>query len=464
MRKLINIILLLPLLAMAQNNLLDTSTWTVGTGSVSGFYIYGPVSENERVNGTDPQGNTSVLWMSKPNGDGGPDGGIYTSNHTIDPNQTYRFTIWLKKTGSNYGSTYFGLYTKDSSNQETTMKFDGTIDTNPYFWYGDLPDLNKWYLLVGYIHPNSYSGPSLGEVYDITTGSVVSSINMTDYKFAPGATTLMLRALLFGDTNASDRQYCWDPTIYLVNGQEPTIAELLNPGGSNVDVTSVSLSPTSLSLSTGQTATISATVLPNDATDPSLSWSSSNISVATVNSSGVVTAVSEGSATITAISNSNGSVSANATINISDSTPPNGTVWVQDGSNIHYNNGSVGIGTTTSGAYKLAVDGHVRAREIRVDQDTWPDYVFEEDYRLPTLEEIKKHIEEKGHLPDMPSAKVVKANGIELGEMNKLLLEKIEQLTLYAIEQKIRMSEKESDIDELTQRLEKLENLLKHDK
>ena len=95
----------------------------------------------------------------------------------------------------------------------------------------------------------------------------------------------------------------------------------------------------------------------------------------------------------------------------------------------------MGIGVTNTGTYKLAIEGHVRAREVRVDQDTWPDYVFKEDYDLPSLEEIQKHIQEKGHLPNIPSAKEVKANGMEIGEMNRLLLEKIEELTLHAIAQ-----------------------------
>ncbi|HRB72612.1 MAG TPA: hypothetical protein PK776_12270, partial [Flavobacterium sp.] len=65
---------------------------------------------------------------------------------------------------------------------------------------------------------------------------------------------------------------------------------------------------------------------------------------------------------------------------------------------------------------------------------TWADYVFESDYNLPTLQQVEKHIKEKGHLKDIPSAKEVEENGIELGEMNKLLLQKVEELTLYIIE------------------------------
>lgn len=97
-------------------------------------------------------------------------------------------------------------------------------------------------------------------------------------------------------------------------------------------------------------------------------------------------------------------------------------------------NGSLGIGTTNPETYKLAVKGKIRAEEIKVEKG-WADYVFKKGYDLPTLEEVEKHIQENGHLINIPSAKEVKENGIQLGEMNKLLLEKIEELTLHAIKQ-----------------------------
>ncbi|NAY93420.1 hypothetical protein GTQ34_16030 [Muricauda sp. JGD-17] len=97
-------------------------------------------------------------------------------------------------------------------------------------------------------------------------------------------------------------------------------------------------------------------------------------------------------------------------------------------------NGNMGIGTANPGAYRLAVNGSIRAKEIKVETG-WADYVFKEGYDLPTLEEVEKHIKEKGHLMNIPSAKEVEENGIQLGEMNRLLLEKIEELTLYLITQ-----------------------------
>ncbi len=136
------------------------------------------------------------------------------------------------------------------------------------------------------------------------------------------------------------------------------------------------------------------------------------------------------------------------------------SLWVSMGNNINYTAGNVGIGTNALTNYGLAVDDKIRAREIRVDNDNWADYVFKKDYNLPTLEEVQKHIQEKGHLPNIPSAKEVKANGIELGEMNKLLLEKIEELTLYTLKQEKKINNQQQINKKLLNRLEKIELIM----
>ncbi len=96
--------------------------------------------------------------------------------------------------------------------------------------------------------------------------------------------------------------------------------------------------------------------------------------------------------------------------------------------------GNIGIGTTETGTHKLAVEGTIGAREIKVEADTWSDFVFNDNYKLKALEEVESFIEENNHLPDVPSEKEVLENGIALGEMNAKLLQKIEELTLYMIE------------------------------
>ena len=106
--------------------------------------------------------------------------------------------------------------------------------------------------------------------------------------------------------------------------------------------------------------------------------------------------------------------------------------------------GKVGIGTTTPDE-KLTVKGKVHAEEVKVDLSVpGPDYVFKEDYDLKSLEEVQNYIKTHGHLPNIPSAQEMAEEGIELGEMNMKLLEKIEELTLYIIEQEKRISKLES--------------------
>lgn len=97
--------------------------------------------------------------------------------------------------------------------------------------------------------------------------------------------------------------------------------------------------------------------------------------------------------------------------------------------------GNVGIGTINPWA-KLSVDGLIMAKEIRVDITAFPDYVFEDDYPLRPLSDLKKYIKKNKHLPEIPTEKEVSKNGVGLGEFNKLLLKKIEELTLYLIQQK----------------------------
>ncbi|WP_255462986.1 hypothetical protein [Flavobacterium sp. LPB0248] len=98
-------------------------------------------------------------------------------------------------------------------------------------------------------------------------------------------------------------------------------------------------------------------------------------------------------------------------------------------------NGHVGIGTTNP-KNELDVKGTIHSQEVKVDMKDWSDFVFKKEYNLPTLEEVEKHIAEKGHLENIPNEEEVLRNGINLGEMNAKLLQKIEELTLYMIEMK----------------------------
>ena len=112
-----------------------------------------------------------------------------------------------------------------------------------------------------------------------------------------------------------------------------------------------------------------------------------------------------------------------------------GSVWTDNSTYINYS-GKVGINTTRDpGTYHLEVNGSIHAKEVVIDVTNWADYVFGNNYNLKPLNEVESFIKENNHLPEIPTAKEVEEEGIDLGEMNMLLLKKVEELTLYLIEQ-----------------------------
>ena len=334
---------------LSAQNLVNLSGWVSGSEPISGFSQNGLLSENEREWGMGPQGTQVVLWKGKPSGDRNGDGGFDLASIAIDHQKMYRFSIWLKKTNSHDGNSYLGC--------GQVNYLSGLQNLNPYFWIGDLPELNKWYLVVGYVHgSNDPSTDSYGGIYDGITGQKV--IDILDFKFRSNYPSAMIRSYLYDDPNTNDRQYFYGPRIEEVNGNEPTIASLLN-----------------------------------------------------------------------------------ITTNQADA----------------YFAGKVGIKTKTPGEYYLAVNGKIRSHEIKVESSaaTWPDYVFKKEYDLKKLETVEAFIAENGHLPDVPKAHEIESNGVELGEMNKVLLKKIEELTLYLIQ------EKKSNAEQLLELKKEIEDLKK---
>jgi hypothetical protein len=113
--------------------------------------------------------------------------------------------------------------------------------------------------------------------------------------------------------------------------------------------------------------------------------------------------------------------------------------------------GNISIGTLNPNGYKLAVKGNVHAQQVNVNLNNWADYVFNKDYQLLPLHEVKTYIDQNHHLPDMPSAQEVIKDGLNLGEMNKLLTKKVEELTLYLIEKDKQLKEDEMKLDRQVQ-------------
>ncbi|CAH0336540.1 hypothetical protein FVB9288_02246 [Flavobacterium sp. CECT 9288] len=110
------------------------------------------------------------------------------------------------------------------------------------------------------------------------------------------------------------------------------------------------------------------------------------------------------------------------------------------------NNGNVGIGTTNPTS-KLTVAGNINSREVKVSVDAGADFVFDKDYALPSLQEVEKFVTKNKHLPEIASAKEMQKEGINLSEMNIKLLQKIEELTLYVIEQEKRLKNQHDQIE-----------------
>lgn len=134
--------------------------------------------------------------------------------------------------------------------------------------------------------------------------------------------------------------------------------------------------------------------------------------------------------------------------NTDNSISLTGNIMTLSASGFSYTNGNVAIGTMPNNDYKLAVKGIIRSEEVVVELMTsWPDYVFDSDYSLPKLKEVKAFVSENGHLPGLPNASQVSENGLGLGEMNAKLLEKIEELTLYIIEQEERIQKLEEKLN-----------------
>ncbi|CAL2083884.1 protein of unknown function [Tenacibaculum sp. 190524A02b] len=131
--------------------------------------------------------------------------------------------------------------------------------------------------------------------------------------------------------------------------------------------------------------------------------------------------------------------------------------------------GNVGIGTPDTKGLELGVKGRIAAEEVKIAKhENWPDFVFESTYNLPSLTEVENHIQTKGHLKNIPSAKEVEKDGFFLGNMDAKLLQKIEELTLYTIQQEKKLTtlQKENkqlktinkQLLEIQKRLDRLEN------
>lgn len=198
----------------------DYTVWDIGTnGSQGDFSRNGGTSENEIIRGTGPHGKFSALWKCIPDSNSNADGG-WNHNFQGDNSTRLRMSTFFRRNNSKNGVTYHGC-----DNSGNTLNLDGSTNGNPYFWNGDPPNLDEWYLAVGILHPNSYQGGQTGisGVYDMDGNQVRGG---TDYKWGTGSRQ-ELRNYLYYSTNTSERQYFAYPRVEVVDGTEPSIEALL---------------------------------------------------------------------------------------------------------------------------------------------------------------------------------------------------------------------------------------------
>ena len=216
---------------------ISTSGWASGqTGSVAGYTANETVNtENARVVATDPWGDQNVVWETRASGDGVNDGGWVTSYYNVDRTKLYRFSIWMRRTSSTSGGTfYFGLY----GNGPTwgVARLDtGATEGNPY-WDCSSPSSytqDQWYLFVAHCYPfgTTYTGrhPDSGYYHTNGTKSAWNGCNIVnDVKMLADTTQLVHRAYHFYCADNTTRLQFAYPRIDLCDGNEPSVSELIN--------------------------------------------------------------------------------------------------------------------------------------------------------------------------------------------------------------------------------------------
>lgn len=230
-----------------KTNILDPYSWTVGSGGIGSFGQNGSTTENERVIGTDPWGNSAVVWESRPSGDGGADGGWGNGFYDVDEYSLYRWSVWVKRVSSTSGGTsYMGLYGTPSA----VVRIDnGSQEGNPYWECNGTGAYtqNVWYLLVGHCFPSDYAGgatkhPDSGRYTTAGRNGDLNFCNIGgDVKWYPGTTGGYHRVYHYYCGDSTTRLHWFDPRLDKCDGSEPTIDDLLNNRQAKLDSTTATV-------------------------------------------------------------------------------------------------------------------------------------------------------------------------------------------------------------------------------
>lgn len=123
--------------------------------------------------------------------------------------------------------------------------------------------------------------------------------------------------------------------------------------------------------------------------------------------------------------------------------------------------GKLSLGNGTMQTFQVETTGMIRGRRMKLDLNTWADYVFEPTYQLMPLSEVEAFVKKEKHLPNVPSEQELKADGADVMEMNKILMEKVEELTLYLIQQNKNSEELKLQVEALKVKVAELEKIQK---
>jgi hypothetical protein len=227
----------------ANTSLINTDAWAVGASSVTGYGFNGATAENALVAiSDDPWGGNSIAWETRPLGQTNDDGGWNTSALTIDRTKLYRFSVWVRRTSSSTGGTFY-LGTGGYGGE--VVRTDNSAEQGNAYWecenIGALTQ-NVWYLVCGHIYPTgtTYTGrhPETG-MFTVAGGPVkvrdVNGCNIgNDLKWGVASTGTLHRCYHYYCPDSTSRLQFLDPRVDLCDGNQPTITELLTKAPSKL--------------------------------------------------------------------------------------------------------------------------------------------------------------------------------------------------------------------------------------
>jgi hypothetical protein len=218
--------------AVITQNFFDTADWYVGS-TLSAAYLSPNVNTgtyNTVLSLQGPGGTNEPVLKMVSDANGGPQGGFdcytFQTSKGYDPTSSYRLSIWAYQTASN-GNIYLGT---GANSSPIVYDMGGSGNNNPYFWVGGLPTLNKWYLIIGYVHgAGSTDGDSgLSGVYDPATGARV--LAGFDFRQNASSTVLGIRSYQYYTLSAGVTAYLARPRIEKVSEALPSVAALMSSG------------------------------------------------------------------------------------------------------------------------------------------------------------------------------------------------------------------------------------------